>query len=290
MLYDISLRLVQSYAQPTAGRHHLRLLPAEMPGRQRLVAGHVGVTPEPGERTERTDFFGNRVTGIGLGMAHDTLELYLQARVERMAPAPSGPAVALTDLPAALETCRDLGRSAPHHFRWPSRRVPRDADMTAYAHAAVDPASDVCAAVAAVGRALHRDMTFDGTATAVDTPARAAFDGRRGVCQDFAHIMVACLRGLGIPAAYVSGFLRTTPPPGRPRLAGADAMHAWVAAWAGADAGWIEYDPTNALVPGEGHIEVARGRDFDDAAPVRGVLRTSGRQRLRQSVDVVPVG
>lgn len=118
-------------------------------------------------------------------------------------------------------------------------------------------------------------------------PNRLVAEG--GVCQDFAQVMIACLRGIGIPAGYVSGFLRTLPPPGRPRLEGADAMHAWVRAWCGWQAGWIEYDPTSAQVAGSDHIVVARGRDYGDVAPVKGVLRIAGDQKTEHAVDVVPV-
>ena len=142
----------------------------------------------------------------------------------------------------------------------------------------------------AVGLALHRDMRFDPDATTVDTPPAEAFARRHGVCQDFAQVMIACLRGVGIPAGYVSGFLRTNPPPGQPRLEGADAMHAWVRAWCGWQAGWVEFDPTNAIPAGTDHIVVARGRDYGDVAPVKGILRIAGEQTSEHAVDVVPVG
>ena len=162
--------------------------------------------------------------------------------------------------------------------------------MTAYARALVRSDMPAFDAVEAIGHALHKDITFDSEATTVDTSPEEAFAGKRGVCQDITHIMIACLRGVGIPAAYISGYLRTIPPPGKPRLAGADAMHAWVAAWVGAGGGWVEFDPTNDLRVAGDHIMVARGRDYSDVAPVKGVLRTSGTQSSKQAVDVVPLG
>jgi transglutaminase-like putative cysteine protease len=133
-------------------------------------------------------------------------------------------------------------------------------------------------------------MRFDAAATTVETPATEAFAARHGVCQDFTHIMIIALRSLGIPAGYVSGYLRTLPPPGQERLEGADAMHAWVSAWCGPGVGWVEYDPTNAVFAGTDHIVVAYGRDYADVAPVRGAMRTAGGQTSSQSVDVAPVG
>ena len=197
------------------------------------------------------------------------------------------PAAALAGDAAAI---RSLAPDAPHHFLAASPRLPEEPEFRDYAHAALPPGAGAAEAVEAVGLALNRDMAFDAGATEVDTPALEAFRRRRGVCQDFTHAMIACLRALGIPAGYVSGFLRTVPPPGRPRLQGADAMHAWVRAWCGRDAGWVEYDPTNACLAGDGHVTVARGRDYSDVAPVKGVLRSAGSQTSRHEVTMTPVG
>jgi len=137
--------------------------------------------------------------------------------------------------------------------------------------------------------AIHRDFAYDGEATEVNTSPSEAFALRKGVCQDFSHVMIAGLRGVGIPAGYVSGFLRTIPPPGRPRLEGADAMHAWVKVWCGRQMGWIAFDPTNAILAGVDHITIGYGRDYADISPIVGVLRTSGEHQTSQSVDVVRV-
>ena len=139
------------------------------------------------------------------------------------------------------------------------------------------------------GRALNAEMTFDAEATDVDTSPREAFAQRRGVCQDFTHVMIAALRGIGIPAGYASGFLRTFAPPGKPRLEGADAMHAWVQAWVGQDMGWVEFDPTNNQPAGVDYITIGYGRDYSDVAPVRGALRSAGGHESKQAVDVIPL-
>lgn len=291
MIYDIVLRITYDYTSPAVGgRHLVRMTPMDIPGTQRLVAGLLDITPRPAERFDRTDFFGNTAVEFTFRAPHKSIALKVQARVDRL----DGGGVptfscALSALPGDLARCRDLGPDSPLHFVAPSDRVPPDAAMTAYARAAVQPGMTVAQAVMAIGAALHRDIRFDPEATTVETPAAEAFANRHGVCQDFSHIMIACLRGIGIPAGYVSGFLRTTPPPGKPRLEGADAMHAWVRAWCGAPAGWIEFDPTNDRIAGPDHIVVARGRDYSDVAPVKGMLRVSGNQKSHQAVDVVPL-
>ncbi len=292
MLYDIGLTINYFYQQPSGmGRNLLRLMPATLPGRQRLIAGRLATEPRPDERREGRDFFGNATVEVAHRSPHNQESFRLQARVECWSEARgmdlSPPLARLVD---DLFTQRSLGPEAPHHFLGPSRRVRLSDEMTDYARAAVTGTATTQAAVEAVGLALHRDMTFDAKATTVDTDPAEAFAARHGVCQDFSQIMIACLRGIGIPAGYVSGFLRTTPPPGRARLAGADAMHAWVRAWCGVETGWVEYDPTNAVLVGADHVVVAQGRDYDDVAPVRGVLRITGGQRHEQKVDVIPLG
>ena len=196
----------------------------------------------------------------------------------------------LAGLFAELVDVRDLGPESPVHYLAPSPLVPGNAAMTAFGRAQLRPGMATADAVQAISHALYEEMAFDPRATTVDTPAAEAFEKRHGVCQDFSHILIACLRGVGIPSAYVSGFLRTLPPPGKPRLEGADAMHAWVRAWCGSAVGWIEVDPTNDCRAGTDHIIVARGRDYSEVAPIKGVMRVAGEQTIRQAVDVLPVG
>jgi len=291
MRFDIRLRITHDYPGAAGtGRHRIRVMPADLPGRQRLLQRHLLVTPAPSETGTLADFFGNEAALVVHDAPHEQMTIAVRAQVEVIER--SGDldvSAALADLPDEIDALHTLAPDAPHHFLGPSPRVPADDAMAAYAAARATPRMTARAATEAVGRALHGDMTFDPRATTVDTPAAEAFAARRGVCQDFTHILIACLRSLGIPSGYVSGYLRTEPPPGQPRLEGADAMHAWVRAWCGSDAGWVEYDPTNAVFPGRDHIVVAVGRDYDDIAPVQGVLRTSGPNLMSQAVDVIPV-
>ncbi len=292
MIYDITATISYSYDPPAAaGRNLLRLMPADMPGRQRLIIGQVAASPAPVERADRTDFFGNRVTEMVFRQPAATAAFTLRARVERIAEgAPLDFSPPLDRLADEIASVRSVAAGAPHHFFGPSPRVAMVPEITAFARKAMDGAATTSAAVEAFGLALHETMHFDSTATTVDTPPAEAFALRHGVCQDFAQIMIAGLRGMGVPAAYVSGFLRTLPPKGQPRLEGADAMHAWVRAWCGTKGGWVDYDPTNAMHAGEGHVTVAHGRDYGDVSPLHGVLRTSGGQTSGQSVDTRPVG
>lgn len=293
MHYDITLRIEYEYpAAASFGRHLLRLMPLTLPGEQRLISGLLTATPPPDDRIDRVDFFGNPCADLGHDAPHEALAFEVSARVERLMRAGTDTLAStpLGALPDDLRAERGLEADSPHHFRASSPRIAPDAQRAAYARALLADGMTARDAVEAVGRALHRDMTFDARATTVDTPPEEAFARRVGVCQDFSQIMIGALRSVGIPAGYVSGFLRTEPPPGQARLAGADAMHAWVRAWCGSQAGWVEFDPTNDVFVGPDHVVVARGRDYADALPIRGTLRAYGRPRTRQAVDMIPLG
>lgn len=291
MLYDIGLRIHYKYTSPAAGgRHVLYMTPANLNG-QRAITSLLDITPTPDERSARTDFYGNTVVEVAFHAPHAEVEFRLRARVERnVTRTDEDQSSSLAHLAVALREMRSLEGDSPHHFLANSPRVRGQTVFRDYALAQVDTETmTTLAVVEAIGLAIDRDMTFEPGSTQVDTPPEDAFARRRGVCQDFTHIMIACLRSIGVPAAYVSGFLRTIPPKGQPRLEGADAMHAWVRAWCGPKMGWVDYDPTNGVRVGDQHIVVACGRDYGDVAPVRGVVRTAGGQKSKQAVDVAPL-
>ena len=289
MLYDIRLSITYTYpGSAVGGRHLVRVMPLEVAGAQRLIAGLLDITPRPEEREDGTDFFGNATSSFAFRGAHKTVGFRVQARVERLGIDPDLQlSLPLSALATALNDHAELGPASPLHFLAASVRVPPDAALTRYARAALRPGMTAAQATVAIGQAVFKDMAFDAKATTVDTPAAEAFAKRRGVCQDFSHIMITCLRGIGVPAGYVSGYLRTRPPPGKARLEGADAMHAWVRAWCGPALGWLEYDPTNACIPVADHIVAAYGRDYSDVSPIKGSLRISGGQKSVQAVDVI---
>ncbi|SJM32740.1 transglutaminase family protein [Mesorhizobium delmotii] len=289
MLYDIRLNLRYDYdAAAGGGRHQVRVLPSTISGVQRVIAASLSFVPAPSERSDFSDFFGNNVTSIAFRDVHDALEIRMSARVAVSRPEPGlDVSPDIRRLREDLDAVRSLSPDTPHHFLAASDHAGIDADITGYArssagNSAVSTAMDLCSRI-------YRDFTYDGEATTVQTRASDAFDLKRGVCQDFSHIMIAGLRGLGVPAGYVSGFLRTIPPRGKPRLEGADAMHAWVKVWCGRDTGWQEFDPTNGMRASNDHITVGHGRDYSDVAPIVGILKTTGGQVGEQAVDVIPV-
>ena len=292
MLYDIKLVIDYTFQTPAAGaRQILHAMPMTIAGRQRLIAGSVEIDPEPATRRDRDDFFDNRLTELAFNEPHSNIEITLKARVEVTGGAePRTASVELQELARLVEAETDLGARSPLHFLATSPYARPDQAIAQWASAEVSDAQACADIVAVLGKALHDEMRFDAEATTVETPAAEAFAARHGVCQDFTHIMIIALRSLCIPAGYVSGYLRTLPPPGQERLEGADAMHAWVSAWCGPGVGWVEYDPTNATFAGTDHIVVAYGRDYADVAPVRGAMRIAGAQTSNQSVDVAPVG
>lgn len=289
MRYEISLTVKYAYDYASDhARSLLHLMPLIIPGQQDVSACLLSVDPPPQERWDGVDFFGNRVNWITFHEPIDSFSLTLKAQISRTSlPPPMDLSSGLNQLSRDVAAVQSVAAHAPHHFLGNSPRISPSPAITAFALDHTAPEMNALQAVLSIGQALHDAMEFDSEATDVHTSPSDAFSKRRGVCQDFTHIMIACLRGLGIPAGYVSGFLRTTPPPGKKRLEGADAMHAWVRAWCGAEMGWIEYDPTNAIVVGDSHIVIAYGRDYSDVSPVRGTLRSTGGHNTQHSVDVV---
>jgi transglutaminase-like putative cysteine protease len=291
MLYDVRLELHYDYDASVHGdRHLVRVTPISIPGVQRVIASSLSFDPKPKLKTTFSDFFQNSVTTIAYDDYHDSLDVRLSARVQvEDIEKPADLSPTLEGLQAEIAVLWSLDAHSPHHFLSPSPRVPLSRPITAYAQESVDRTHSVQAAAMDFCLAINEDFAYDSKATKVDTSPIDAFNLKRGVCQDFVHVMVAGLRGVGIPAGYVSGFLRTIPPKGKPRLEGADAMHAWVRVWCGQHVGWLEFDPTNAMLAGPDHITIGHGRDYSDISPIIGVLRTSGDHKAKQSVDVVRV-
>jgi transglutaminase-like putative cysteine protease len=301
VIYDIRQTTTCGYATPVAhARHVLRQTPVHRDG-QRVHIAALQVLPEPMHRREGQDFFGNRLTWIEIEEPHQTLTVKLAARVaiDAAAARDALSTPAWEQVREAAFAASDVGPMSPAHFLFPSRIVSLDPEIRDYTRQSFTPGRPVLDAAIELNGRLKADIAYEIGATTVTTTPPMSFRLRRGVCQDFAHIMISGLRGIGLPAAYVSGYLRTVAASEATRLQGADAMHAWVLLWCGdstspgigrgAAMGWVGLDPTNALLAAEDHVMLAIGRDYTDVAPVDGVIFGSGGQRIDVSVTVTPV-
>jgi transglutaminase-like putative cysteine protease len=291
VIYDIRHVTTYAYESPVSfARCSLRLQPRDGDG-QSLVSHEVILKPVASERIHRTDFFGTQTENIVIEIPHRALSIDSSARVNvtRSAPEPGSPSPRWEDVREAAYESNSIAASSPAGYLFESPLVTIQLPITEYAALSFPAGRDILTGVTDLMKRIRADFIFDTKATEILTPLADVFKKKRGVCQDFAHIMISGLRGIGLPAAYVSGYLRTTPPSGQPRLQGADATHAWVSAWCGEGLGWIGFDPTNALVVAEDHIILAIGRDYTDVSPVDGVIVGSKKQKLTVAVDVVPV-
>jgi transglutaminase-like putative cysteine protease len=290
MKLSITHRTIYEYTEPVTNAQHLaHLTPRDELG-QRCLSHDVEISPVPISPRERLDYFGNRTLYVAFNEPHRRLsfnarslvDTYLRPDVQLDAfPGWQGVAAVLRGSPR-----RDLLDASQFGFESP--HVKLDSDVTEYAAQSFGNDRPILSAVADLVARVHADFKYDPEATDVSTPVSEVFLKRRGVCQDFAHLCIAGLRGLGLPARYVSGYLLTRPPPGRIRLEGADASHAWFSVFV-PDAGWFDFDPTNNMLASDEHVVVAWGRDFSDVTPIRGVILGGGRHTVKVSVDVVPV-
>lgn len=289
MLYEIRHRTIYEYEEDVLLSHHLaRLVPRDL-AHQRCRRHSIETAPNATTRSTNIDHFGNTITFLTIEGPHRRFELTALASVE-LAPSST---IAENETPP-WENVRDLF-AADHpetpvevaEFTFESPLVSRRAHFADYAKESFAAGRALLTAANELNARIYRDFTFDSHATTVTTPVGEFFKLRRGVCQDFAHLMISCLRSLGLPARYVSGYLETQPAPGQPKLAGADASHAWASLWCG-ESGWVDLDPANNVVPTNHHVTTAWGRDYSDVSPVRGVIVGSGSHRLTVAVDVTP--
>lgn len=292
MIYSVRHLTTYRYASEVAyARCILRLIPRTGPG-QTLLQSTITVDPKPEAKSVKTDAFGSSTLTTVIAAPHRKLLIESRCLVDVHAPTVGDPAAS-----PSWETVRESGLKAraldpesPTLYLYPTRATPIVLEITEYACASFPPGRPVIQAAADLARRIKSEFIYDPEATEIWTPVVEAFRQRRGVCQDFAQVMISGLRGLGLSARYVSGYLRTAPPPGQTRLEGADATHAWIEVWCGPDRGWIGLDPTNNMFAENDHIILAIGRDYQDVAPIEGVLLGAGRQRLRVEVDVIPEG
>jgi len=291
MNYRITHRTQYIYNEPVSLCHNeARLLPREMDGQQ-CNQCRLMIDPAPTDLRERIDYFGNRVVFFAIEHPHEQLTVTASSDV------------VITRTPRSLrdrpqvpwESVRDTlhSDSTPdgleaRQFVLDSPFSPASPELLTYARTSFPSNRPILDALEDLMHRIYQDFEFVPDATTVSTPLEEVLELRRGVCQDFAHLGIGCLRSLGLAARYVSGYIETLPPPGKPKLLGADASHAWFAAWV-PGLGWLEYDPTNDLAPEERHIVIGWGRDYGDITPLKGVLFSSGKHEMRVSVDVEPI-
>ena len=266
----------------------MRLTPVSRDG-QILGRFDLDTTPPCLPPTERIDPFGNRVLSLRIEHPHRELTVTARSRVHVDRPDAPGRSPPWETVATEALLVASLALDSPAPALYPSRRIPLFDEAAAYARMSFAAARPIHEAALDLASRIRSEFVYDPEATEVSTPAPAAFAQRRGVCQDFANIMIAALRGLALPALYVSGYIRTIPPPGKQRLAGADASHAWVSLWCGSALGWIGFDPTNAMSVRNDHVEIARGRDYSDASPIESMVLSHGSHDLEVTVDVVPL-
>lgn len=290
MNYRVRHRTVYEYHEPVTVSHHAARVKPRNTAIQQRVDWSLAIRPEPGVRTMRTDYFGNRVCFFSVQELHHhlTIEADSTVRIEPGSPPdadrspPWEEVAAALGRPAAPETLEALQFVFESPHVRPSRRL---AELASPSFVAGRP---LLAAMLDLNRRIHREFTFDARATTVATPIETVLEQRRGVCQDFTHLALGCLRSLGLAARYVSGYLRTYRAAGEAGLTGADASHAWLSVFC-PGYGWVDFDPTNDLMPGVEHITVACGRDFADVSPVSGIITGGGEHDLHVSVSVTPI-
>lgn len=282
MKYRITHVTSYRYAEAVALSHNrAHLAPRDGDG-QRVASFALDIQPAPAAHRTGSDAFGNRVDAFVVQQPHRVLAVAARSEVEvERPPAPD---------PSATPPWESLAVTAQEleveEYRWESALIPASPALRAFALANTFPGQYVLSAGLALTHAIHRGFAYDPRATAVDTPVLKALELRRGVCQDFAGVLIGALRALALPARYVSGYLETDAPAGRPRLVGVDATHAWVQVWCGAAAGWVHLDPTNGCIAGDRHIVTAIGRDFADVSPLRGMVLGGGASTVQVAVDV----
>lgn len=289
MKYRIVHNTAYSSADAISVGHNEAWLTPRNTARQNVLSHHIEIQPQPSARSTLTDYFGNTVTQFIFNQGYESLKISAIDEVEILEgeeeadPGPAWESV-LADL-RAHQTPETL---SAFEFTFSSPRCRMSPEFAEYGRSACPPGCPIRHVLTELLQKFHDEFHYDSKATTVSTPVEQVFRSRRGVCQDFSHLMISVFRSLGFAARYVSGYLRTISPPGKPRLIGADASHAWLSVYCG-PLGWIDIDPTNNLFLSSNHITLAWGRDYADVAPVKGVYVGGSSPQLQVDVDVCPV-
>lgn len=291
MLLHVVHETAYDYSPMVRTAQHMAHLKPRVTPTQQLLSHRLTVSPRPARQTESIDVYGNTRSFFSLQFSHEWLRVQAESLVLTSVPPEPGDSVPWEEAAERMRYRRGMRYDPASEFAFASPYVPRDEAFVAYAQPAFAPGRPLLDAARDLMHRIHEDFEYAPATTDVNTPALEALEARRGVCQDFAHIMLGCLRSLGLPARYVSGYLLTEPAPGKPRLVGSDASHAWVAVYLpGADGPgtWADLDPTNDRAPGEDYVTLAIGRDYSDVSPMRGVIHGGANHSLRVAVTVTP--
>lgn len=288
MIFDVSHKTLYKYSSAVVQSQHLVHMSPRPVARQSVRHHSLIVEPAPAMRQDGADAFGNPMTTLDIEIPHKELVLHARSTVETRAPE-----LEPLDRSAAWDRDDALARNSAGEidldvmqYRCESRLTVPNLDIADYTALSFPPGRPVLEGTFDFIMRVYREFKFDPTATDLSTPIAQVFKQKRGVCQDFAHLTIAGLRALRIPARYISGYILTKPPPGQPKLQGADASHAWISVWS-PGAGWVDFDPTNGMVVADEHIIIAYGRDYDDVSPISGVLVGGGEHTVDVGVDVV---
>ncbi len=290
---------VYQYTPAVQNAQHMAHLRPRTGPVQRVLTHALQIDPAPAQCEAMQDVFGNTRAFFSLPFTHEQLRVRAESLLETSPPPPAPPGEPWEAVRERLAYRRGQPHHAATEFSFASPYIPRHAAFVAYAAESFAPGRPLMDAARDLMARIHADFAYTSNATDAGTPALESLRLRRGVCQDFAHVMIGCLRSLGLAARYVSGYLLTEPPPGQPRLVGADASHAWVSVWspaadesdgASGDNTWFDLDPTNDRAAGEDYVTLAIGRDYSDVSPLRGVIHGGDHHLLQVAVTVEPIG
>ncbi|MGI9472760.1 MAG: transglutaminase family protein [Rubripirellula sp.] len=291
--YRITHQTRYQYSSPVAiCQNQLRMMPRSFADLRSSVDcdfATATIAPEPTAISEHEDYFGNRIISFAIETLHRELVVTVRSEVSVHHQTVETANTAWENVRDAIQSLQDRDWYQAQEYLYDSPRIQRGEQFSAYALESFSAGRDIVEANLELTQRIHDDFRYDTTATHVGTPTEEAFTRRAGVCQDFAHIQIACRRSIGLPARYVSGYLRTIPPEGQPRLIGADESHAWLACYAGESLGWLNLDPTNACLTNCNHVPICIGRDYSEVSPMRGVVLGGGTTKLQVNVDVEPI-
>lgn len=290
MKYTVNHTTTYAYSEPVPVCHNEAYLTPRNDRNQSCQDHRLLINPIPSSSSRRHDYFGNEVSCFSFNIGYVELQVksLSQVTLDPLQFPESTTSPSWDEIARTRQFDRSTNGLDAYQFTFASPQISLSPSLATYAATSFNPGRSIIEALTELTARIHDDFQFDPTATIVTTPVNEVFENRRGVCQDFAHLQIAMLRSLGIPARYVSGYLSTTPPPGQARFIGADASHAWLSVFCG-ESGWVDIDPTNNVFPTTQHITVAWGRDFSDVSPIKGVYTGGGNYTIKVEVDVSPV-